>query len=49
MLRCPSSLLTAAYRFVRLIRRDSGALPLELFTKPFDTSDFQQFMKFVIL
>jgi len=35
-LRCASSLVTAAYWYVRLIPKDSRALHLELFTVPSD-------------
>jgi len=36
MLRCAASFVTAAYTWVRLIPQDLRALPLELFTKPYD-------------
>jgi hypothetical protein len=35
LLRCASSLVTAVYETVRLVPRESRALPLELFTERF--------------
>jgi len=49
MLRYPSSFVTAAYRQVRLVPRDSGAWPLALFTKPSEKIIFQTFSEVIHL